>query len=147
MGLTATHQASATLEQNKSLVSRFIDEVFLKGDFGAVDELLADDFVPHTWGKVEGGKDELKAAIERVSAGLSEPSMTIDDMIAEDDRVAVRLTSHATQTGEFMGMPPSGKSYTIDEIHIFRLRDGKIAEHWHQADFMGMMRQLGTMPG
>ena len=144
MSQTATHQASATLEQNKVLVRRFIDEVFLKGDFGAVDELLADDFVPHTWGKVGGGKAELKAAIERVSAGLSDPSMTIDDMIAEDDRVVVRLTSHATQTGEFMGMPPSGKSYTIDEIHIFRLRDGKVTEHWHQADFMGMMRQLGA---
>jgi steroid delta-isomerase-like uncharacterized protein len=133
--------------ENKAVVRRFIDEVFLKGDFGAVDELLADDFVPHTWGKVGGGKDELKAAIDRVSAGLSDPSMTIHDLIAEDDRVAVRLTSHATQTGEFMGMAPSGKSYTIDEIHIFRLRDGKVAEHWHQADFMGMMRQLGAMPG
>ncbi len=132
------------ITENKATVRRFIAEVFLKGDFTAVDELLADDFVPHTWGKVGGGKDELRAAIKRVSAGLSNPSMTIEDMIAEDDRVAVRLTSHATQTGEFMGMPPSGKSYTIDEIHIFRLRDGKVAEHWHQADFMRMMRQLGA---
>ena len=147
MSPTATHHASATLDQNKALVRRFIDQVFLKGDLGAVDELLADDFVPHTWGNVGGGTDELKAAIERVSAGLSEPSMTIDDMIAEDDKVAVRLTSHATQTGEFMGMPPSGNSYTIDEIHIFRLREGKVVEHWHQADFMGMMRQLGATPG
>jgi predicted ester cyclase len=73
--------------------------------------------------------------------------MTIDDMVAEGDRVAVRLTSHAVQTGRFMNLPPSGKAYTIGEIHIFRIRDGKVAEHWHQADFMGMMRQLGAMPG
>jgi predicted ester cyclase len=45
-----------------------------------------------------------------------------------------------------MGMPPSGKRYEIGEIHIFRLRDGRVAEHWHQADFMGMMRQLGAAP-
>ena len=88
----------------------------------------------------------MKQTITRVSGGLTDASMKIEDMIAEDDRVAVRLTGHAVQTGEFMGMPPSGKAYTIGEIHIFRIHDGKVAEHWHQADFLGMMRQLGAMP-
>jgi hypothetical protein len=46
-----------------------------------------------------------------------------------------------------MGMPPSGKRYEIGEIHVFRLRDGKVVEHWHQMDQMGMMKQLGAMPG
>ena len=72
--------------------------------------------------------------------------MTIDDMIAEGDRVAVRLTSSAIQTGPFMGIPASGKRYEIGEIHWFRLRDGRICEHWHEADFLGMLRQLGAMP-
>ena len=72
--------------------------------------------------------------------------MTIDDMIAEGDRVAVRLTSHAVQVGPFMGLPPSGRSYTIGEIHIFRIRRGKVAEHWHQGDFLGLLRQLGASP-
>ena len=52
-----------------------------------------------------------------------------------------------TQTGEFMGLPPSGKRYAIPEIHILRVRDGRIVEHWHQFDQLGMMRQLGAMPG
>ena len=68
-------------------------------------------------------------------------------MIAERDEVAARLTSSATQTGEMMGMPASGKRYTIGEIHIFRIRDGKMAEHWHYYDAMGQMKQLGAMPG
>ena len=140
-------EATTTLEQNKAVVRRFIDEIFLNGDFDAVDELLTADFRPHTWGAVSGGKRELKDAIERVSAGISDPRMTIEDLIAEGDRVAVRLTSSATHTGEFMGMPPSGKRYEIGEIHIFRLSDGRVAEHWHQADFMGMMKQLGASPG
>ena len=72
--------------------------------------------------------------------------MTIHDVVAEGDRVAVRLTSKATQTGMFMGMPPSGKTYEIEEIHLFRIVDGKVAEHWHQGDFLGMMRQLGALP-
>jgi steroid delta-isomerase-like uncharacterized protein len=139
--------ATLTTEDNKALVRRFIDEVFLGRRFDAVDDLLTDDFTPHTWGRVEPGKDAMKAAIERVSHGLSDATMTIEDVIAEDDRVAVRLTSSAVQTGEFMGLPPSGKAYTIGEIHIFRIEDGKVAEHWHQADFMGMMRQLGALPG
>ena len=132
---------------NKALVRRFIDEIFIQGRGDSVDELLTGDFTPHTWGSTGPGKDELKQAIERVSAGLSDVSMKVEDVIAEGDLVAVRLTSHAVQSGEFMGMPPSGKDYTIGEIHIFRVRDGRVAEHWHQADFMGMMRQLGAMPG
>lgn len=132
----------ATLEANKATVRRFIDEIFLKGDFGAVDELLTDDFTPHTWGPTPPGRDGLKEAIQRVSKGISDPSMVIEDVIAEGDRVAVRLTSSATHTGDFMGMPASGERYEIGEIHIFRLRDGRVSEHWHQADFMGMKQQL-----
>jgi steroid delta-isomerase-like uncharacterized protein len=134
-------------ETNEAVVRRFIDEVFLHGKFDAVDELVTDDFTPHTWGPMPPGRDGLKQAIERVSKGISNPSMIIEAMIAEGDQVAVRLTSSATQSGEFMGMPPSGKRYEIGEIHWFRLRDGRIAEHWHQADFLGMLRQLGAMPG
>lgn len=145
--MTTTIQAPIALEQNKELVRRFIDEIFLRGDFSAVDELLTDDFTPHTWGPMPPGRDGLKKAIQRVSAGISDPKMTIEDIIAEGDRVAVRLTSSATHTGEFMGMSPTGKRYEIGEIHIFRVRDGRVCEHWHQADFTGMMKQLGASPG
>ena len=137
----------ADLDENKAVVRRFIDEVFVAGRVEAVDELVADDFIPHTWGAMARGRDGLKQAMERVARGLADVSMTVEDVIAEGDRVAVRLTSHARQVGEFMGMPPSGREYTIGEIHIFRVRDGRIAEHWHQADFLGMMKQLGAMPG
>jgi len=136
-----------TTEDNKALVRRFIDEIFLEGKPEAVDDLLADDFVPHNLGKTGTGKSAMTDAIKRASAGLSDAQMTIEDVIAEGDKVAVRLTSHAVQTGPFMGLPPSGKPYTIEEIHIFRIKDGKVTEHWHQGDFMGMMTQLGAMPG
>ena len=133
-------------DDNKAIVRRFIDEIFVQGRAGTVDELLADDFVAHTWPSTGHPKDDLKNAIQRTSKALADPTFTIGDMIAEGDRVAVRLTAAATQSGEFMGMPPSGKRYEIDEIHIFRLRDGKVTEHWHQFDQMGMMKQLGAMP-
>jgi steroid delta-isomerase-like uncharacterized protein len=136
-----------TLDENKALARRFIDEIFVRGRPEAVDELFADDFVPHTWPSTGDGKGDLKRAIERISKGLADARFTIEDMIAEGDRVAVRVTARATQVGEFMGLPPSGKTYTIGEIHIFRIRDGKVVEHWHQFDQLGLMRQLGAMSG
>ena len=72
--------------------------------------------------------------------------MTIEDIIAEGDRVAVRLTAHAVHKGQFMGISATGKAYTISEIHIFRIADGKVVEHWREADLLGMMHQLGVMP-
>jgi steroid delta-isomerase-like uncharacterized protein len=134
------------IEDNKNLVREFIERVFERGDMAAVDELVAEDFRPHTYPGTTD-RDGLKRAMKRVNQGITDARFTIDDMIAEGDRVAVRLTSGATQVGEFMGMAASGKRYEIEEIHIFRVTDGRISEHWHQFDQLGMMRQLGAMPG
>jgi steroid delta-isomerase-like uncharacterized protein len=134
------------IDANKALVHRFIQAVFQEGDLAAVDELISEDFMPHTWPSTGEGRGDLKRAMGRVSKALTDAAFVIEDTIAEEDRVVVRLTASATQTGEFMGLPPSGKRYTIAEIHIFRVRDGRIVEHWHQFDQLGMMRQLGAMP-
>ena len=134
------------LDANKALARRFVDEIFVRGRKESVDELLADDFTPHTWPSTGDGKADLGNTIDRLSTVLDDVSFTIEDVIAEGDLVVVRVTASATQVGEFMGMPPSGKRYTIGEIHIFRIRDGLVTEHWHHFDQMGMMRQLGAMP-
>ena len=130
--------------EGKVLVRRFIDEIFVKGNADAVEKLVTSDFTPHSWGKMPSGIEPLKDAIKRAHAGLSDVSMKIEDVIAEEDKVAVRLTARGRHTGEFMGLPPSGKDYTISETHIFHLRDGKISEHWRDADMLGLMRQLGA---
>ena len=133
-----------TTEENKALVRRFITEIFEQGRLEAVDQLCADDFIGHTWGNAD--KAGLKAAMDRVSKALADAHFQIDDMIAEGDRVAVRVTASARQVGEFMGLPASGKSYEIGEIHIFRLRDGKVAEHWHEYNPGALTKQLGASP-
>ena len=135
-----------TLEQNKAIAQRFVQEVFVEADERAADELTAPNFVPHSWPGVEPGVEGLKQAQRRVSAGLEDARMTIEDVIAEGDKVVVRLTSHGRHAGEFMGMPPSGKAYDISEIHIFRIADGQVIEHWRDADMLGMLRQLGAFP-
>lgn len=131
-------------EQNKVVVRRFIDEVFVKGHPDAVDKLVTSDFTPHSWGKMPSGIEPLKQAIRRVHAGLSDVGFKIEDMVAEDDKVAVRVTARGTHSGDFMGLPATGKEYTISETHIFHLRDGKVSDHWRDADMLGMMKQLGA---
>jgi steroid delta-isomerase-like uncharacterized protein len=78
----------------------------------------------------------------RVATALADAHFQIDDMMAEDDRVAVRVTASARQVGEFMGIPATGRSYKIGEIHIFRVRNGKVSEHWHEFDRTGLIQQL-----
>jgi steroid delta-isomerase-like uncharacterized protein len=132
------------VSENTDLVQRFIDEIFVAGQTDAVADLVTDDFVSH--GLPGSGPRVMTAAIERVSGALSGVTFQIEDTISQDDKVAVRLTSSAIQSGTFMGMPPTDKRYTIEEIHIFRIEAGKVAEHWHQMDAMGMLQQLGQMP-
>ena len=69
-----------------------------------------------------------------------------EDMIADDDKVAVRFTFHGTHQAELMGIPPTGKTVSMDGIIIYRLADGKIVDHWMQTDTTSLMQQLGAMP-
>ncbi len=138
---------STTTDANKALVRRFVQEIFAEGRPEAVDELVAADFVSHTFGITDDGIAKLKAASQRVHASLTDVRFDVEDMVAEDDRVAVRLTASGTATADFMGMPAAGKSYRIGEMHFFRVREGKVAEHWHQYDAAGQMKQLGGEAG
>jgi len=132
---------------NATVVRRFVDEVLAGGRLEAVDALVDDGFVSHTWGIEQNGRDMLRSATERVHGSLRDVEFRIEDLVADGDRVAVRLTSSATPTGEFMGVSAAGKRYTIGEMHFFRLRDGRIVEQWHQHDALGLMKQLGATPG
>src|SRR5262245_61400185 len=130
------------LETNKAVVRRFITQIFGHQDLDSVDELAAEDFTPHTWGPTPPGRDALREAMQRAGSGVSEATFEINAIVAEGDQVAVRLTSSAIHSGTFMGLPPTNKRYSIDEIHFFRLRDGQVVEHWHEFDKGVLQRQL-----
>jgi steroid delta-isomerase-like uncharacterized protein len=135
-------------EQNKASAHQFIEEVLNQGIMSRINELLAPDFVEH---------EELPPGVPRDREGVTllmtmlrsafpDFKATIDDMIAEGDKVVVRMTWTGTQQGEFMGMPPSGKPMSIGVIDIFRMEKDKLVEHWGLSDTMSMMEQLGAMP-
>jgi predicted ester cyclase len=73
--------------------------------------------------------------------------VTIDDIIADGDKVIARFTARGIHKGEFMGLPPTGKAIIMTGIEIFRIKEGKIAELWGEANLMGLMQQLGILPG
>jgi steroid delta-isomerase-like uncharacterized protein len=129
-----------------ALARRFVDEIFVRGRLEAIDELVAPDFVSHTWSFTDDGREQLRTATQHVHAALSDVTFDVEDVVVDGDKAVVRLTSSATPIGDFMGVPAAGKRYTIGEMHWFKVRDGKIVEHWHQHDALGLMKQVGAFP-
>ncbi|MEP7360884.1 MAG: ester cyclase [Chloroflexota bacterium] len=129
-------------DRNKEVVRNFIRAVLQELDPTAVDDLVADDFVSHTWRIPGDAKAGLKGMAQKMGATLSDVTFQVDDLIAEDDKVVARVTSSATPIADFQGIKPTGRGYSVGEIHIFRVRDGRIAEHWHEYDAAGIVKQL-----
>ena len=134
-------------EQNKALVRRFNEEVIDQGNMSLIDKLFAPDYVAHpTPPGIPPGREGFKLVCAMYFSAFSDIKTTIHDMIAEGDMVAARWTHNCTHKGEFMGIPPTGKSISIEETCFLRIAAGKIAEYWGQMDNMGMMQQLGVIP-
>jgi predicted ester cyclase len=95
---------------------------------------------------VADSDQELKDHIAFFEAAFPHYELIADDMVAEGDKVAIRATFNGTQTGEFLGVAPTGKDVSISLILVYRVAGGKIGEHWMNADQLGLMQQLGVMP-
>jgi len=111
-----------------------------------VDESFAPDFINHDPMVAVGGAEGVKQLIASATGAFPDLHFTIEDMIAEGDRVTIRGTYQGTHQGDFMGIPATGKAATIPAIYILRMTQGKIAETWVVQDNLGMMQQLGVIP-
>jgi len=135
-------------ESNKALNRRFMDEVVNQGNLDLIDELVAENFVEHEAfpGLPTTGPEAPRAALGMFLAAFPGLQFTIDDMIAEGDKVVTRGTMTGTHKGEFMGIPPTNKSFKVQFIDIIEIHDGKATAHWGQTDQASMMEQLGLAP-
>lgn len=135
-------------EQNKSIVRRWIEEGWNKGNLSLVDQVYTADVVQHDPGSPVPvtSSAALKQYVGVFLGALPDLHFTIDDLIAEGDKVAWRFTSHGTQTGPLMNIPPTGKGSDVTGMVFFRLVDGKIAEVWVNYDNLGLLQQLGVIP-
>ena len=135
-------------DANKQVVRRFFEVGPSKGDLEAADVLLAPEFALHTPLPTPGpGIPAMNNVISTCRAAFHGLQVTIEDMMADGNRVTCRFTARGVHNGEFMALPPTGKKIEMTGIEIFRLRDGKIAELWGEVNLMGLMQQLGILPG
>ncbi len=133
--------------QNKEIVRRYIDEVFNKGNFTVVDEVLAPGFVDHNPSPGQAtGPTGAKEFARIYRTAFPDLKVHIEDMVAEGDRVSVRSTVRGTQQGMFMDVPPSGKQVSWQTMAFWRLDNGKIMERWSTHDNLGLLQQLGAIP-
>ena len=134
-------------EQNKALVRRFFEDAWNTGNLALIDVIMAPDVVVH--GAPPGarpGSQGIKHAVTMFRTAFPDIHMTIEDMLAEGDKVAIRLTATGTHKGELMGIAPTGKHVSITATAIYRFAGGKIQEGWVNRDDLGMMQQLGVVP-
>jgi steroid delta-isomerase-like uncharacterized protein len=134
-------------ESNKTVVKDFIDGLFTKGDLGAVDTHLAEDFVNNDppFG-VTPDREGMRAAGSMMRAAFPDWHSALNALIAEGDIVVERFTASGTHRGEAMGIAPTGKTVSLPGINIFRLCDGRIVERWGRLDDLGFLQQLGVVP-
>jgi steroid delta-isomerase-like uncharacterized protein len=134
-------------EQNKALVRRLIKEVE-RGNLDVIDEVLAPDFVDHDLlPDQEPDREGYKRGLSADRAAFSNLGITIEDQIAEGDKVVTRFTWRGTHDqGEFMGMSPTGKKVEATAIFIHRISEGKVKEEWSASDMLETRRQLDAAP-
>ncbi|MDF2585580.1 MAG: hypothetical protein K0R33_4223 [Mycobacterium sp.] len=132
------------IEANKQLVRKFFAAVE-DGDFEAFDEIVAEDYNDHLPGQTPG-REILKTYFQSLRTAFPDVRLPISQMIAEGDRVAVLNAVQGTHRGEFLGIAPTGHRVDASAFQLYRIADGRLAEHWEVADFATLSRQLGQ-PG
>jgi len=136
-------------EKNKTVLRRYVEEIWNEGRFDQFDEYIAHDLAGHI--VAEGGPQTLdpetmQQRIVAVRRAFPDFSLVADDEMAVDDKVIARWTMSGTHQGEFLGIPATGRKAAWTGISIFRLNGDKIVEFWTQMDAVGLMRQLGAIP-
>ena len=135
-------------KENKAIIDNYREEVFNEKNLDTIEKYVSSSYVRHDPGAPAEvrGPGGVKQLVTMFFAAFPDIHFTAEDIIAEGDLVVQRLISTGTHQGAFMGVPPTGKSLTVTAIEIFRIADGKITEQWVEADYLGMMQQLGIIP-
>jgi steroid delta-isomerase-like uncharacterized protein len=134
-------------EENKALVRRFVEKAFNRRNLGAIEEYLASGYVEHNAPPgTEPGRAGLRNSLGAYVAAFPDLQITIEEQVAEGDRVTNRYTTRATHKGDLFGLPPTGKAVTYQTIDVIRVENGRLAERWSVDDLLGLYQQLGVVP-
>jgi steroid delta-isomerase-like uncharacterized protein len=134
----------SSLVNNKKLVQTLYETVFQKHDFSKLDAIMRDNYVQHNE-DVPQGKAGFKQFFEQMFKAMPDFRYTMEKIVAEDDTVMMYSTTTATHAGEWLGNPATGNKLDFDVVDIFRIENGKIAEHWDVADTLKLFTQVGKI--
>ena len=133
-------------EQNKAVFEKLMSALNAK-DMAAMESLIADDFVDNdAMPGMAPGRQGMIDMMGMFVGAFPDLNVVVEHWVAEGDLVVGVMTTKGTQNGEFMGMPASGKKFSVREMHMVRVANGKMAEHWGLSNEMSMMQQIGLMP-
>ena len=134
--------------QNVKAIHRYFEEVWNQGKLDVLDELLSSDYVNHSSSipDPEPGPAGVKPIVLAMRQAFPDLRYRIDQLVASDELVAVRVTLSGTHRGDFFGTPPTGKRFEVTQTNLERFREGKIVEHWRNTDELSLLRQLGVVP-
>ena len=135
-------------EQNNAVARRYLEEIWNQRNLAVIDEIIAPEVVGHVAGQTFRGVGTLRQRAKNLSAIYSDVHFTVEDQIAERDKVLVRWTFRGRHTGEYLGAKPTDKEVVATGMNLFRLVNGKIEELWVESDDLGELQQLGvfTLP-
>ena len=147
MNTAVQEKGISAIEKNKEFLRKAVEEVWNKGNFDNMKEMVSDDFVIHFPGEEIRGLENIKTFYTELRKAFPDIRFTIVDQIAEENKVVTRWTAAGTHKGEFKGIPPTGQKVKISAIDIDRISDGKFVECWSNMDELGLKQQLGVIPG
>jgi predicted ester cyclase len=144
--LNEVSQSEVAVSANaaKELVRQFYAELFR--DLAIAEECVGPDYLDHNNEQAGLGPEVLRAHVAALLTTFPDFSMKIEDIIAEEDRVVTRVTGKGTHTGTWMQIAPTGSVVQVRGINIDRVAEGRIVEHWGEADTIGMLMQMGVDP-
>src|SRR6266496_2718980 len=135
-------------EENKALARRFIEEGFSTGNLALADEIVATNFANYDPGTppLPSGPEGYKQLVTAYRTAYSDLQLTIEDLVAEGDKVGVRWSARGTHTGQLGDIPPTGKQMMVAGISVLTIAGGRVAEQYTNWDTLGMLQQLGVVP-
>lgn len=133
-------------KQNKTIARKVFEDIQSQRNVALIDEIVAGDYVGHTPPSDIHGPEGAKQFEAMLHEAFPDMQVTVEDQIAEGDKVVTRWTCRGTHRGEFQGMPPTGKRMTMSGMTIFRIANGKLVEGWNNPDLLGVLQQLGAVP-
>ena len=128
-------------EQNKILARRFYDEILNSRKMDVADEILSTQYVDHS--ASAPGLENFKQYLAMITSVFPDIQVTVEDLVADENKVAVRLTVSGTQHGSFRGFPGTGRPASWTGMDLISVSSGKITERWSERDFLSMLLQLG----